>query len=85
MDPKKKAGLFEEFPPVSTQQWEEKILEDLKGSDYKKLIWKTVEGLNIRPYYRAEDLEKLAHMHTLPGEPPFVRGGKTRDNDWEIR
>ena len=85
MDPKKKPGLFEEFPPVSTRQWEEKILEDLKGADYKKLIWKTVEGLNIRPYYRAEDLEKLAHMHALPGEPPFVRGGKTRDNDWEIR
>lgn len=78
--------MFQEFPPVSTQQWEEKIHEDLKGADYeKKLIWKTIEGLKIRPYYRAEDLEKLAHMHALPGEAPFVRGGKTRNNDWEIR
>lgn len=85
MDPKKKAGLFKEFPPVSTQQWEEKIQEDLKGADYKRLIWKTVEGLNIRPYYRTEDLDKLAHIHALPGEPPFVRGAKTSDNDWEIR
>lgn len=85
MDQKKKTGLFKDFPPVSTQQWEEKILEDLKGADYKRLIWKTVEGLNIRPYYRAEDLEKLAHMHAVPGEPPYVRGGKTSGNDWEIR
>jgi len=86
MDQEKTAGLFQEFPPVSTRQWEEKIHEDLKGADYeKKLIWKTIEGLKIRPYYRAEDLEKLAHMHTLPGEAPFVRGGKTRDNNWEIR
>ncbi|MBW6498218.1 MAG: acyl-CoA mutase large subunit family protein, partial [Bacteroidales bacterium] len=86
MDQEKTAGLFQEFPPVSTQQWEEKIHEDLKGADYeKKLIWKTIEGLKIRPYYRAEDLEKLAHMHALPGEAPFVRGGKTRNNDWEIR
>lgn len=86
MDQEKTSGLFKEFPPVSTQQWEEKIHEDLKGADYeKKLIWKTIEGLKIRPYYRAEDLEKLAHMHALPGEAPFVRGGKTRNNDWEIR
>ncbi len=86
MDQEKTVGLFQEFPPVSTQQWEEKIHEDLKGADYeKKLIWKTIEGLKIRPYYRAEDLEKLAHMHALPGEAPFVRGGKTRNNDWEIR
>ncbi len=86
MDQEKTAGLFQEFPPVSTQQWEEKIHEDLKGADYeKKLIWKTIEGLKIKPYYRAEDLEKLAHMHALPGEAPFVRGGKTRNNNWEIR
>jgi len=85
MDQENKAGLFKEFPPVSTLQWEEKILEDLKGADYKKLIWRTVEGLNIRPYYRTEDIEKLVHMHALPGEAPFVRGGKTHDNNWEIR
>ncbi len=85
MDQESEIGLFNEFPPVTTQQWEEKILEDLKGADYKKLIWKTVEGLNIRPYYRAEDLEKLEHMFALPGQAPFVRGGKTHNNNWEIR
>ena len=52
--------LFSEFPPITTEQWEQKILEDLKGADYaKKLIWKTIEGLNVKPYYRAEDLNNL--------------------------
>ncbi|MEN6569403.1 MAG: methylmalonyl-CoA mutase family protein [Rikenellaceae bacterium] len=77
--------LFAEFPPVSTQQWEEVIAKDLKGADYeKKLIWKTLEGFPVRPYYRAEDLEKLKHLKSFPGEFPFVRGTKT-DNNWLIR
>ena len=69
--------LFSEFPPVSTQQWEEVINKDLKGADYeKRLVWKTMEGVSVRPYYRAEDLEKLKHSGTYPGQFPFVRGNQ---------
>ena len=47
--------LFQEFPPVPTQEWEDAIIKDLKGADYeKKLVWKTQEGFNVRPYYRAD-------------------------------
>jgi methylmalonyl-CoA mutase len=78
--------LFSEFPPVSTKEWEEKILVDLKGADYdKKLVWKTTEGIKVRPYYRKEDIEKLEYQHTLPGEFPFISGQKTNNNAWEIR
>lgn len=77
--------LFSEFPPVSTSQWEEVITKDLKGADYdKKLIWKTQEGIAVRPYYRAEDLQNLKHLDNAPGTFPFVRGTK-RDNNWLIR
>ncbi len=78
--------LFTEFPPVSTQQWEEKIKADLKGADYdRKLIWKTIEGFNVRPYYRREDLSGLKNLlQTLPGELPYIRGNK-KDNNWLIR
>lgn len=77
--------LFAEFPPVSTKEWEEVITKDLKGADYqKKLIWKTGEGFDVRPYYRAEDLEGIKHLGTLPGEFPFVRGTK-EDNNWLVR
>ena len=40
--------LFSEFPPVSTEKWEEVINKDLKGADYeKKLVWKTTH-LNLQ-------------------------------------
>ena len=76
--------LFTEFPPVSTEQWEEVINKDLKGADYeKKLVWKTQEGFNVRPYYRAENLESLKYMAAKPGQFPFVRGTK-KNNEWII-
>ncbi|MEA3316371.1 MAG: methylmalonyl-CoA mutase family protein [Bacteroidota bacterium] len=78
--------LFEEFPPISTQDWEEKIKKDLKGADYeKKLVWRTIEGFNVKPYYRSEDLENLKHLNYLPGEFPYVRGNKTNNNKWYVR
>lgn len=78
-------NLFSEFPPVSKKEWEEKIINDLKGADYeKKLIWKTIEGINVKPYYRKEDLEELEYLNIPPNEFPFVRGNKI-NNPWEIR
>ena len=33
-------NLFEDFSPISTEQWVEKIKTDLKGADYhKRLFW----------------------------------------------
>lgn len=82
----KTVKLFDDFPPVSTDAWEAIIEKDLKGAPYdKKLIWRTYEGFNVNPYYRAEDLEKISHMGTLPGEFPFLRGNKKDNNQWHIR
>ena len=36
--------------------------------------WDTPEGIPLRPIYTAGDLEGVAHLGTLPGFPPFVRG-----------
>lgn len=82
----KKKRLFEQFPPVSTQQWMEKINADLKGADFnKKLIWKTRDGLSVMPFYRQEDLDSLPHSTLLPGDFPFARGMQTDGNNWFIR
>ncbi|MEE4197845.1 MAG: methylmalonyl-CoA mutase family protein [Bacteroidales bacterium] len=82
----KQPKLFEDFPPVSTQAWEDKINADLKGADYaKKLVWRTLEGFSVQPYYRAEHLENLKHLKYVPGEFPFVRGNKVKSNEWYIR
>ncbi len=78
--------LFNEFPPVTTEQWEEVIEKDLKGADYnKKLIWKTNEGFDVKPYYRANDIENLEYLQNTPSQEPFVRGYKAKDNSWDIR
>lgn len=82
----KKERLFEKFPPVSTEKWMEKITADLKGADFiKKMVWKTREGLEVMPFYRQEDLEKLSFRNSLPGEFPFVRGDRVNHNTWLIR
>ena len=82
---KNKLNLLADFPPVSTEEWMAKITADLKGADFdKKLVWKTNEGFNVRPFYRANDIEDLKTTDLLPGEFPYVRGTKT-DNNWLIR
>ena len=80
-----KEKLFSEFAPVSTEEWMAKITADLKGVPVeKKLVWKTGEGFNVNPFYRAEDIEGLKTTESLPGEFPYVRGTK-KDNDWKVR
>ncbi len=79
-----KEKLFAEFPPVSTEQWEAVITTDLKGADYeRKLVWKTGEGFNVRPYYRAENLAEVEYLGVEAGEFPFVRG-VSKDNTWRV-
>jgi methylmalonyl-CoA mutase len=81
-----KEKLFEDFPPVSTDAWKEKILKDLKGADYdKKLVWKTDEGFDVQPFYREEDLQQVPHNHVLPGNFPYVRGNEVKGNTWLVR
>lgn len=78
-------NLLQEFPPVSTELWEEVIGKDLKGADYnKKLIWQTEEGFSVKPYYRAEDIAGLDYMDAAPGEFPYARGARP-SGDWRIR
>lgn len=77
--------LFEQFPGVTYEQWRDKVVADLKGADFdKKLVWRTNEGFNVQPIYRAEDIADLATTDSLPGEFPYIRG--IRDtNDWLTR
>jgi len=82
----KKERLFEKFPPVTTEKWMEKITADLKGADFrKKLVWKTRDGLEVMPFYRQEDLDRLHHKGFLPGDYPYVRGARIADNSWLVR
>jgi methylmalonyl-CoA mutase len=53
---------------VTTAEWEAQIARDLKGADYdKRLVWKTDEGIAVRPYYRSE--------HARPRSPVLNAAG----------
>lgn len=81
----KKELLFDQFPPVSTEEWRAKVEADLKGAPFdKKLVWRTNEGFNLQPMYRAEDIKDFDTTNSLPGEYPYVRGIKM-DNEWLSR
>jgi len=80
-----KEKLFDQFTPNTKQEWLDKVTADLKGADFnKKLVWRTNEGFNVQPMYRAEDIKDFKTTDSLPGEFPFVRGTRT-DNTWYIR
>jgi methylmalonyl-CoA mutase len=48
--------LFNEFVGTSSAAWKQKIQADLKGADYNEtLLWKTNEGITVKPFYAKED------------------------------
>ena len=80
-----KEKLFDQFPETSYAEWRAKVETDLKGADFdKKLVWRTNEGFNVQPVYRAEDIAGLKTTDSLPGQYPYVRGTRC-DNDWLTR
>ncbi len=50
-------SLFEEFQPVSSKQWKQKIQFELNGADYNEsLIWESPEGIKVKPFYHSDEL-----------------------------
>lgn len=71
--------LFADFPEISTSMWEEKINADLKGADYEKnLIWKSDEGISVKPYYRQEDIDSLGYLEGIGN----LRNRSDAPNGW---
>ncbi len=66
--------LFDAFDAPSVEQWQEETVAALKGIPYEKLHTRTYEGVTLQPIYRRADAAGIAHQHTLPGKPPYVRG-----------
>lgn len=63
-----------EFPSVTSAQWKQKIIEELKGRPFEDLIWHTKQGFGVQPFYTAEDLEKIKITVPQKAKP-----------GWEIR
>ena len=59
--------LFDTFEKVSLQEWNEKIIKDLKGSNYRKKLVSFTEGIEINPVYSDENIEKI-HPINFPSD-----------------
>ena len=74
------------------QDWETAVSKQTKGAGSDALVWKTPEGIDVRPLYTADDLERLAvegyDADTLPGFAPYTRGPQATmyaGRPWTIR
>ncbi|MBT7620182.1 MAG: methylmalonyl-CoA mutase [Flavobacteriales bacterium] len=59
--------LFDNFKKVSLQDWNEKIIKDLKGSDYKEKLVSFTDGIKINPVYSNESIERI-HPISFPDD-----------------
>ena len=70
------------------EHWRELAASELKGSNPDDLIVETSEGIAIKPYYDANDLDGLDHLDSMPGQAPFVRGPRATmytNRPWTVR
>ncbi|MBM23105.1 MAG: methylmalonyl-CoA mutase [Gammaproteobacteria bacterium] len=72
----------------SKKDWEKKVVEELDGAAIDSLTWQTLEGIDVKPLYTADDLEEISHLDSFPGLAPFVRGPKATmyaKRPWTVR
>jgi methylmalonyl-CoA mutase len=72
----------------SADDWSKLATKELRGRVIDDLTWNTPEGIDIKPVYTPEDLVGLAHLDTMPGVAPFVRGARATmytGRPWTIR
>jgi len=70
------------------KKWQEKASEELKGDSTESLNWNTLEGIEVKPLYTADDLIELEHLNSLPGFQPFLRGPRATmysKRPWTVR
>ncbi|HZM40261.1 MAG TPA: methylmalonyl-CoA mutase [Acidimicrobiales bacterium] len=68
--------------------WRALAAKDLRGADPDTLIWRTPEGIDVKPLYTAADLAAVEGLDSLPGFAPFTRGVRATmyaNRPWTIR
>ncbi|MCX7889077.1 MAG: methylmalonyl-CoA mutase [Rhodobacteraceae bacterium] len=68
--------------------WRALAARELGGRDPDTLVRETLEGIRVKPLYTGADTADLAHMGSLPGLAPFLRGVRATmyaGRPWTIR
>lgn len=57
--------LFDDFNPISSKQWKQKIQFELDGADYNEtVIWNSPEDIQVKPFYHSDEFSKPASVET---------------------
>jgi methylmalonyl-CoA mutase len=58
-------NLFDDFNPVSSKQWKQKIQYELNGADYNEtLIWNSPEDIQVKPFYHKDEFKGASNVNT---------------------
>jgi len=58
-------NVFDDFDPISSKQWKQKIQFELKGADYNEtLIWNAPEDIQVKPFYHKDEFQGVANLNT---------------------
>jgi len=68
-----KIDLGSTKPEVDYKTWKARV-EKETGRNIEDLVFKTMEQIEVRPFYTPEDVKDLEHLDYLPGLPPYLRG-----------
>jgi len=60
-------------PETNTGDWKKSAESDGCGT-IDDMVWRTMEQIDVKPLYTADDIENLEHIHYAAGIPPFFRG-----------
>lgn len=57
--------LFDDFNPISSKQWKQKIQFELDGAEYNQtVIWNSPEDIQVKPFYHRDEFSKAATVKT---------------------
>jgi methylmalonyl-CoA mutase len=77
-----------EFLEKTLADWRKLAQSELGSNALEDYVWQTPEGIGVKPLYTAEDLDGLAHLDSLPGFPPYLRGPRATmyaGRPWTLR
>jgi methylmalonyl-CoA mutase len=57
--------LFDDFDPISSKQWKQRIQFELDGADYNDtLLWNSPENIKVKPFYHRDKFEQSVFTNT---------------------
>ncbi|KAF2517398.1 methylmalonyl-CoA mutase subunit beta [Flavobacterium foetidum] len=79
-------NLFDDFNPISSKQWKQKIQFELDGADYNQtVIWNSPEDIQVKPFYHGDEFSKKAHVKTQASDFKICQNIFVHDIEKSIR